>query len=107
MTTAVCFKCGEQKFGAFTPCGICKQIPRTDDELVLSIAMTDHYFSVENLMQMGQRIKEGKPPELSGDTKKQLLTALHSQGISGALKMREGNNNESIQKSRKWWRFWD
>ena len=43
MTTAVCFRCGELKFGAFCPCQ-CGAMPQTEDELAISLAMTDHYF---------------------------------------------------------------
>ena len=47
MTTAVCYKCGALKFGAFTPCGKCQSAPSTEDELALSMGMTDHYFDKE------------------------------------------------------------
>jgi hypothetical protein len=42
MTTAVCFRCGKLKFGAFCPCE-CGAMPQTEDELAISLAMTDHY----------------------------------------------------------------
>lgn len=55
MTQAVCFKCGEMKHGAFTDCPHCGGRPVTDDELVLSLAMTDHYFDLATMKQMGAR----------------------------------------------------
>ena len=45
MTKAVCFRCGDIKFGAFNPCGACGETPRNDEDLILSLAMTDHYFN--------------------------------------------------------------
>lgn len=49
MTQAVCFKCGAIKFGAFCPCPACNATPEAEDDLVISLAMTDHYFDVKTL----------------------------------------------------------
>ena len=76
MTMAVCFKCGELKFGAFTPCQSCGIEPSTDDDLALSLEMTDHYHPVAELEDMGQHIKEGYLPELPDDTRRELLKTL-------------------------------
>src|SRR5215831_4148 len=59
MTHAVCFKCGEMKFGAWVPCSACGARPASDREINLSMAMTDHYFDLETLEQMGAKIKQG------------------------------------------------
>ena len=64
MTQAVCFKCGEIKFGAFVLCPHCNARPSADEELVLSLAMTDHYFDLATMKQMGAAVKDGKPPHL-------------------------------------------
>ena len=52
MTQAVCFKCGEIKFGAFVLCPHCNARPSADEELVLSLAMTDHYFDLATMKQI-------------------------------------------------------
>ena len=54
------FKCGEIKFGAFVLCPHCNARPSADEELVLSLAMTDHYFDLATMKQMGaiQRVLE-------------------------------------------------
>ena len=59
MTHAVCFKCGEMKFGAWLPCSARGARPGTDQEINLSAAMTDHFFDLETLEQMGAKIKQG------------------------------------------------
>jgi len=61
MTTAICFKCGAMKFAAFTPCQTCGVTPSSDDDLVLSIAMTDHYHFVLNWNNSGSASKTEKP----------------------------------------------
>ena len=45
MTMAICFKCGKMKFGAFTQCPECNGEPKTDDEFVISLVMTDHLYN--------------------------------------------------------------
>jgi hypothetical protein len=86
MTIAVCFQCGAQKFGAFCPCGECRAVPQTEDELALSLAMTDHYFDQQTLDQMGAAVRDGKPPHLSPETREGLLASLRRHGIADKLR---------------------
>jgi hypothetical protein len=81
MTMAVCFECGEIKFGAFCPCSKCSAIPRTEEELALSLAMTDHYFDLATLDQMGAAVREGKPPHLDPQTREDLINTIRSSGM--------------------------
>jgi hypothetical protein len=76
MTQAVCFKCGEIKLGSFTECKKCGAQPSSDDELMLSVALSDHYFDLEKLQEVGQQIKRGILPELSEQTRSKLLPEL-------------------------------
>jgi hypothetical protein len=76
MTVAVCFKCGATKFGAFTPCPECGKGPHSDDELALSLSLTDHYHSENALRRIGQGIKEGNPPSFSNREHRELLDTL-------------------------------
>jgi len=73
MTQAVCYKCGEFKIGAYTPCHACNALPRTKDDLVLSLAMTEHYFDMPTLEDMAATIKAGKTISLDEDSRRALL----------------------------------
>ena len=73
MTDAVCFNCGEIKFGAFVHCPGCGVKPKTDDELALSLGITDHYFDISTLKKIGLSIREGKTPHLEGAMKEDFL----------------------------------
>jgi hypothetical protein len=86
MTIAVCFRCGTLKFGAFCPCPDCTATPETEDDLALSMVMTDHYFARPTLEQMGVHIKEGKPPHLHEQTREQVLASLRQSGIVEQLR---------------------
>ena len=76
MTQAVCFNCGAMKFGALLACKQCKKTPSTDDDFVLSLAMTDRIFSADVMHQMGRSIERGESPQLDDETHKGLLDQL-------------------------------
>ena len=78
MTQAVCFKCGEIKHGAFTDCPHCGERPVSDEDFVISLAMTDHYFDVATMKQMGVAVAEGKPPHLDEKSRQDLLKQLEN-----------------------------
>jgi len=44
MTQAVCFKCEVIKFGAFVVCDKCEALSESEDDLMLSVVLTDQYF---------------------------------------------------------------
>lgn len=114
MTMAVCFKCGVIKFGAFVPCPECSAFPQTEDELALALAMTDHYFDMPTLEQMGAAVRDGTPPHLDPETHDRLLHDIRSSGM--LEKFQQMLENKSAQLSaaeaarpapkKPWWRFW-
>lgn len=105
MTQAVCFNCGEMKFGAFSECAACGVRPSTDDDFVLSLAMTDHYFDMATMGQMGRAIKEGKPPHLDDDTRRRLLGELASVRKTPLGRFIGAAPKEQVKKKSKWWPF--
>ena len=81
MTQAVCFRCGEIKWGAFGNCNACGARPESDDDLMTSLAFTDHYFDQSKLQQIGRDIKAGNRPQLSDATKESLLPAIRETKV--------------------------
>jgi len=73
MTTAICYHCGEFKYGAFCECEECGHFPQTDDDLVRSLVMTDHYFDTNTLKSMGRMVGEGNPPCVDPQIQKELI----------------------------------
>ena len=55
MTIALCFKCGDTKFGALLQCQKCDAPPTGN--MSLDVLFTDHKFSVEILSDFGDVIK--------------------------------------------------
>ena len=85
MTIAICFQCGAVKFGAFVPCDKCGATPRSEEDVALSMGMSDHYFDTETLEQMGRMVREGTPPQLNDETRTRVIESLHSSGILAKL----------------------
>lgn len=57
MTTAVCKACGEQKFGAWLPCGKCGRVTN-------SFWLSDHYLTQSGLDFASGEIKRGRKVKL-------------------------------------------
>lgn len=58
MTTAVCFQYGDLKFGFFCLCEPCDAHPKTERELIISLAIGDYYFNGETFGQIGAAIRQ-------------------------------------------------
>ena len=76
MTKAICFKCGAFKFGAFNQCFACYGEPLEDDEILISLVLTDHDLSDEELLFHQKRIQSGSKIVLNQDTKNALNPTL-------------------------------
>jgi hypothetical protein len=76
MTQAVCFKCEVIKFGAFVVCDKCEALSESEDDLMLSVVLTDQYFGPATLQQMGRAIEAGELLELVQSTRDTLLPSV-------------------------------
>ena len=96
MTQAVCFNCGELKFGSFTECENCHRTPENDDDMAFSMALSDHYFSLEQLNEIGNKIKNGENIKLN-DADKQKLAAAREK----ILKLKDAKRKIKDQRRQK------
>ncbi len=86
MTKAVCFQCGQFKTGSFLPCDQCQAKPQTDEDLIVSIAMSDNFFDQPTLESMGEYIKEnGKPPQFDPESEKVFRKNFEDVKATGVL----------------------
>lgn len=62
MTMAACYKCGAWKFGALTKCPACAAVPSTEDDIMVSMILTDdpHNGSQEEWQDRIDIIKSGR-----------------------------------------------
>lgn len=94
MAMAICFKCGSAKSGALVACRSCNAAPRANSEYAVSLALSDHLSSEEQLAQYSHELRNGKklsvPREeiaqaLDALKDPQLLTMLGAQPAASAL----------------------
>lgn len=76
MKQAVCFSCGEVKPGALARCPHCGKLPESDEDLLLSLALSSRYLGGVSLEVAGRDIKEGRRPRLDEQTLERLQAQL-------------------------------
>ena len=97
MTAAICFHCGKTKFGALTTCGVCGSTPSEEDDIALSMALSDHYHTVEHLEVLGWQIANGKRLILDQKTKDTILVGYRSAKQNFGLQPTKGNTSTTEQ----------
>lgn len=85
MTVAICVKCGAFKHGAFNPCNGCGFCPVDDYDMVYSLALTDHYFDLATLREIGGAIPEHGRPSLPPEQEKQMLATIRDPSLQRIL----------------------
>ena len=103
MTVAICIKCGTSKFGAFNPCPRCQATPTSEDDFVISLAMSDHYFKKAALDQMGADIAAGKPLQLDPETRRMLIGVLRDTGMFRRAAKAHDIEDVPLPKKKSWW----
>ncbi len=112
--TAVCYKCGATKSVAFVPCPECATFPQTEDDLALSLAMSDDCVDMPTLEQMRAAVREGKPLHLDPEPHAQLIQNIRSSGLlatfqrmfGGAGSPQDSPPQDRSPPKKPWWRFW-
>lgn len=85
MSTAICFKCGCAKFGALLACRDCSVAPRTNSEHAVSLALSDHLSSKEQLAKYSQELREGNRLSVPREALLQALDAVKDPQLLGML----------------------
>lgn len=76
MAVVVCFNCGRQKREAQGPCGACGVTPQSEDDLALSLALTDERYRPLTLFYFGRLIAQGARPKLSAESQVEMLETI-------------------------------
>ncbi|NLX25608.1 MAG: hypothetical protein GXY61_06565 [Lentisphaerae bacterium] len=101
MILAICYNCGEKKFGAFCRCPKCNVEPESEYDKATSLAITDHYLSVQLLEKTGTYIKEhGRTPEIPQEVRADMTESIRksdaiTQRLKDGLERTLGKNNNS------------
>ena len=108
VTEAICWKCGESKFGGFAECSQCKAVPSDEDDLMFSLFLTDNYLSKQTMMEYQQRIRNGASLVLDDETRSFLrpsvVEASRIMGISNSRNLSDsqegGGRGKDIRQVR-------
>ena len=96
MTIALCIRCGSKKSGAMTACRSCDYAPSNDKEMAYSLALSDHYFELEDLEHIATEISEyGKCPLLPRQQEDELVKAVATDRTMQSLLHFNAVNNEA------------
>ena len=76
MGMAICFKCGSAKSGTLAACRSCNAAPRTNSEYAVSLALSDHLSSKDQLAQYSHELRNGNKLSVPREALAQALEAL-------------------------------
>lgn len=85
-------------------------MPRADEDLALSLALTDREQSPEQLAALSEHIRQGKPVALRNEDRQRAIEEMRASGINRMLgRDEEGNDlqrrSKASQKSSIWRRL--
>ncbi|WP_293194226.1 hypothetical protein [Ottowia sp.] len=82
---AICFKCGSAKSGALVACRSCNAAPRANSEYAVSLALSDHLSSKDQLAQYSHELRNGKKLSVPREAIVQALDALKDPQLLAML----------------------
>ena len=85
MGTAICFKCGYEKFSALIACRNCKAAPKTNSEYAISLALSDHLSTNDQLAQYSYALRNAKKLSVPRETLVQAFDALKDPQLLAML----------------------
>lgn len=91
MSIAICFKCGNDKTGALTQCGLCQTTPRAESDLALSLVLSEQLSSKTQLGVLAHEIRSHLKLSISEQLLRQAREALQDPQLLAML----GNRPQS------------
>ncbi len=85
MGMAICFKCGSAKSGALVACRSCNAAPRANSEYAVSLALSDHLSSKDQIAQYSHELRNGKKLSVPREAIVQALDALKDPQLLAML----------------------
>ncbi|MCV9965111.1 hypothetical protein OIU34_24830 [Pararhizobium sp. BT-229] len=107
MTNAICVRCGEVKWGAFTRCRSCGWQPDSELDVAYSLALSDHYLSEEEMEKYAKSVKSGSSLHMSQEDETYFLQIVRNQRAVELIKRARGvkrkanRSDESDQDSSR------
>ena len=83
---AICFKCGSAKSRALVACRKCGAVPQTNSEYAVSLALSDHLSSKDQLAQYSHELRNGQKLSVPREALVQALDALKDPQLPAMLR---------------------
>ena len=99
MAMAICFKCGSAKSGALVACRSCNAVPRTDIEYAVSLALSDHLSSNDQLAQYSHELRNGQNLSVPHEALVQALDTLKDPQLLAMLRAQSSPSSPSPSPS--------
>jgi len=96
---AVCFKCGSAKSGALIACRKCSAAPQTNSEYAVSLALSDHLSTKDQLAQYSHELHNGQKLSVPREALVQALDALKDPQLLAMLVTQLSTPNDVFQAS--------
>lgn len=93
MGMAICFKCGSAKSGALVPCQNCKVAPKTNSEYAISLALSDHLSTKDQLAQYSHELRNAQKLSAPREALVQALDALKDPQLLAMLRAQAAAEN--------------
>jgi hypothetical protein len=95
MTEAICFKCGTEKIVPLALCWSCKAVPTAKPDLAVSLVLSEHFSTRQQLEAFQREIRNGSKPTISEHLLSQAREALDDPqmlAMPGSQVGKSGNN---------------
>lgn len=89
------------KFGAFCPCHECDRRPTERDDVIRSLALTDHYFTHDQLADFGTQIQNGDELEIDPELESQLSHEIDDDALQPLARMSDPAVREYYRKRER------
>ena len=83
---AICYKCGSPKSGALLACRNCNTIPSTNSEYAVSLALSNHLSSNDQLAQYSHELRNGQKLSVQREALVEALDALKDPQLLAMLR---------------------
>ena len=85
MAMAICFKCGSAKSAALAACQSCSAAPHANSEYAVSLALSDHLSSKDQIAQYSHELRNGKNLSVPREALVQAFDALKDPKLLAML----------------------
>jgi hypothetical protein len=89
------------KFGAFVPCQECDRMPTQRDDVIRSLALTDHHFTLDQLADFGTRIRNGDELKIDTELEARLSAEVDDNTLQTLLRMSDPALREYYRKRER------